>query len=570
MHYHISCANPLSHYVEITLTLRNWTREVCHLQLPAWRPGRYEIANYAKFVRRVRATGTRNRSLEIVKTHKDGWKVRTEGCSKITIYYEFYAFQMDAGGSLVDDRQWYFNFINCLLYTKERLNSACTISLDLPKGYQVATGLRPRKAGGWRAASYYQLVDCPLMASRKMQQWSYQVGGVNFHLWFMGSHKLSKSKVLKAFRAFSELQIKLFGEFPEKDYHFLYQFLEKRFYHGVEHANSTVIAMGPAAELHEQRYQDFLGVSSHELFHAWNILKIRPKKLLPYDFSQETYFQEGFVAEGFTTYYGDLCLLRSGVFDQHQYFKEINTLFKRHFENQGRLNASLMASSQDLWLDGYQMAAPARKVSIYTKGALVALILDLIIRQLTVHQQSLDQVMRQLWEDYGKKSRGYQTKDVEQICSRLTGTSFKEQFDSLVRGTDLLEPILDSALATVGCGIRKVASKLPLKRHYGIKTSNTFGELTIIQLAPGSPAKKKLSPGDIIVEINHKKATKVSKKALDKSTALKLVINRGGRTLNINLRKSKAQFYPQLKLTKLSKTTKDQRLSYKKWTGHDF
>lgn len=570
MEYHISCKNPLSHYLEISLTISTWNKPRLYLQLPAWRPGRYELANYAKHLRSIHASGLRGKSLPISKVTKDRWVVETSGSSRITITYQYFAHQGDAGGSLIDDEQWYINFINCLLYTEERLTEPSTVTLELPKSYRVGTGLTLRKERQWAAKDYYQLVDSPLMASKKLKHWSYELESVSFHLWFHGQHKLSKSKTLKHFKSFSRLQINTLGEFPEKDYHFLYQVPPKKFYHGVEHANSTVIAIGPGSQLHKERYPDFLGVSSHELFHAWNILKIRPKNLLPYDFSKECYFEEGFVAEGFTTYYGDLFLARCGVFDEKQYFKEVDTLFKRHFENEGRHVASLTDSSRDLWLDGYQITAPDRKVSIYTKGALVALILDLNIRRLSGQRSSLDDVVRDLWQNFGKKDRGYRTEDVQRICKKFTKHDFQDLFDELIRGTAPLQDYLKDALSEVGCTLHKLPSKQTLKRCFGIRATLLDSSLKISQIANGSPAGKKLSVGDLILKINGKKVQKNLKKALGKAHTTKLLINRSGRQLSIKLTRSSKQFFWQYRLQKLPNPTDDQRINYQKWTGYPF
>jgi len=376
MEYFISCPKPLSHYFSIELSITDIKSGYIDLVLPSWRPGRYQIADYAKNLRNLQAVGPRNKPLAVEKLTSNCWRVQCTGAQKIKVTYQYFAYQLDAGSSLIDDQQWYLNPINLLVYVKERLSDPCKVKLDVPKKYIIASGLPLNRYGKLEARNYHQLADAPIIASPHLKHWQFCIEEVDFHLWFMGKHKLNKAETLKHFAAFAREQIETMGSFPESDYHFLYQFPAKSIYHGVEHANSTVIALGPGLRIRQDRYTDFLGVSSHELFHAWNILKIRPQSLLPYDFSQPHYFKEGYVAEGITTYYGDLFLVRSGVFDQQQYFKELDRLFKRHFENFGRDHSSLVESSWDLWLDGYGGGAPDRKVSIYTKGALVALLLD--------------------------------------------------------------------------------------------------------------------------------------------------------------------------------------------------
>ena len=210
-----------------------------------------------------------------------------------------------------------------------------------------------------------------------------------------------------------------------------------------------MLVLGPNDE-GEGLYQDLLGVSSHELFHAWNIIRIRPVELLPYDFTQENYFTTCFVAEGVTTYYGDLMLRQSGVFSDEAYLKELQVLFKRHFENNGRAFQSLSESSWDLWLDGYDKGVPDRKVSVYHKGAIAALILDLHIRRLTDHARSLDDVMRLMWQRFGKPFIGYTLEDYREITETVAGESLDWYYDLCIFGNQPLETKLNEYLAWVG------------------------------------------------------------------------------------------------------------------------
>ena len=197
-------------------------------------------------------------------------------------------------------------------------------------------------------------------------------------------------------------------------------------------------------------YTDLLGVSSHELFHAWNIIRIRPIELLPYDFTKENYFRTCFVAEGCTTYYGDLFLKRAGVFDHETYIKELQVYMKRHFENSGAARQSLTDSSFDLWLDGYEKGIPDRKVSVYHKGALAALILDLYIRRKTDHKQSLDDVMRLLWIRFGKPFIGYSLQDYIDIVEEVAGESIEWYWQECIFGNEQLDTRLNEAMTFVG------------------------------------------------------------------------------------------------------------------------
>ncbi|WP_373400761.1 hypothetical protein [Algoriphagus halophilus] len=224
------------------------------------------------------------------------------------------------------------------------------------------------------------LVDSTLLASNNVQHWTYVSTGSLFHIWIQGTIHFDIKAFLDNFQKFTDTQIKDFGEFPESQYHFIFQLLPYKHYHGVEHQKGTVITLGPAKDLVENlKMEDLLGVSSHELYHAWNVCRIRPKELLPYDFSKETYTQAGWLLEGITTYMGDLYLLKSGVYSLEVFLKQIESTLQREVNNLGWKNQNILESSFDLWLDGYQPGIPDRKVNIYTHGSLICFCLDLLL-----------------------------------------------------------------------------------------------------------------------------------------------------------------------------------------------
>jgi predicted metalloprotease with PDZ domain len=448
MHYNISVSDPQSHLLLITYTIPEINEDYIEIQLPAWRPGRYEIQNFAKNIQFIEAISATGQKLSIHKVTKDRWRVGTEGEKEVKIRYAYYAVSQNAGTSYVDEELWYLNFINFCMYTEGRISEAYTIHLELPEGYHIACGL-PSKGNVLSAKDFYQLVDSPLLASQSLQKCAYVVRGVQFNIWMHGNLKPNWRRIERDFRRFSREQIAMMGEFPETDYHFLNLILPNAFYHGVEHHNSTMIVLGPDDE-GEGLYADLLGVSSHELFHAWNIIRIRPKEMLPYDFTKENYFRTCFVAEGCTTYYGDLFLKRAGVFNDETYIKELQVYMKRHFENSAHATQSLTDSSFDLWLDGYEKGIPNRKVSVYHKGALVALILDLFLRKKTNHAQSLDDVMRLLWVRFGKPFIGYTLEDYISTVEEVAGETLEWYWNDCIFTSEPLEFRLNEALAFVG------------------------------------------------------------------------------------------------------------------------
>jgi len=390
IHYHLSYTNPLTHFVDITITITQNRQEQLYLQLPAWRPGRYELQHFAQKLRHVTASAN-NSSIPVGKVTKDRWKVTPKGADTLQIHYSFYARQMDAGGSWLDEAMLYINPVNCLMAIEGREHEPCQLQVAIPADWQIASGLPEKEKHMLEAGSFDELADSPFIASGNLQKETFVVKDMPFHIWIQGDCRPDWEKIKHDFTAFTREQLAVFGGFPVPEYHYLNIILPYRFYHGVEHSHSTVITLGPGELLMTPSlYKELLGVSSHELFHTWNIKKIRPKELLPYNFAQENYFRTGYVAEGITTYYGDYMLARAGVFSTEAYFEELNKTLQRYHADYSRDNLSVADSSFDLWLDGYKPGVPDRKVSIYVKGALTALLLDLQLRKATDNKTSLD------------------------------------------------------------------------------------------------------------------------------------------------------------------------------------
>ncbi len=468
--------------------------------MPAWRPGRYELANFAQNIQKFDVMDGQGNAMNFDKVTKDQWEVNTSGVSEITVKYNFYAYKMDAGSTWLDEEQLYINFINCLVYDASRLNDTCEVTLAIPTNYEIACGLPNSSKNTLLADSFYHLVESPMIASAKMRHLEYQVDKYRFHIWLMGDCEMDWEKVIRDFKEFSQNQIDMMGGFPCDDYHFLFQITPYKLRHGVEHFNSTVIALGPGEEMNSaEMYESFMGISSHELFHTWNVIRIKPKEFVPYDFTKENYFKTGFVAEGFTTYYGDLFLGRSGVFGKKWFLREMSLQFQRHSDNFGRHNLSLTDSSFDLWLDGYKQGIPDRKVSIYTKGALVALMLDLEIRMTTKNKNSLDSLMRKLWDRFGDTKNGYTTDDILKMAEELSGTSFEDFFANYIHGTTPIEERFVALMKYVGCEVLVKKPKNTYESTFGFRVFTTDNVSKITKL---HPSIQTLSIDDEIVAVN--------------------------------------------------------------------
>jgi predicted metalloprotease with PDZ domain len=430
--------------IEIELHASRTTRIEDYFELPAWRPGRYQLQNFAKNILNFSVKTTAGVDLDWSKTARNTWKVFNPELQDFVIRYSYYANEFNAGGSYVSQNLKYFNPVNLTLFRKDELEQAVKVYINLDEGDLVACSmpydnkgneveLEPRNLTEW--------FDSPIIISPDLIHEEFQAENVPFHFWLYGNAGFFIPGLIDDLQKIAEYQIRLFGEFPQKSYHFFLLVPENTYYHGVEHASNTVMVLGQDGILPQTYYFDLLGLASHELFHAWNIARIRPAELLPYDYTRENYFSTCFVAEGFTTYYGDRILLESGVIDYAQYLHELETTLKRHFDEADHACQSLLESSFDLWVDGYEKGTPNKKVSVYNKGAVAAMILDILIRKNTGETKSLDDVMRQLWGQFGKDmSNGYTYKDIKTISEMVFGGSLEHYFKTVIESA---VPIFD-------------------------------------------------------------------------------------------------------------------------------
>jgi predicted metalloprotease with PDZ domain len=389
------------------------------LQLPTWRPGRYELGQFAQYIRSMEGQLVDGTWEQLQKSDLHRWDIPT-GVQRVR--WAFHADILNAGSTCVMEDLLYVNPVNCMLYHPDGMDWNYQLSLtDIPSDWMIGTAL-PKVDGHFIARDVQHLMDSPFMASPKLWHAEYTSHGIPFHLWAYGQQTPEKNRFIADHQRFTDCQIDHFGSFPTPDYHFLYLFPEREVRHGVEHEDSTVIALGPSAKcLTNEGYDELIGIASHELYHTWNVKRIRPAEWMPYDFSRACPSRLGYIAEGVTTYMGDLFLFESGCIDLEQWCRLTEKLLMRHINNPGRLNMSVADSSYDTWLDGYQMGVPGRKGSIYVEGAVLALLCDVRIMQLTGSQYSLQMAMRILWEQYGQDRIGIAAEDYWSVLNEVAG-----------------------------------------------------------------------------------------------------------------------------------------------------
>lgn len=568
MKYTISCKKPHTRFIDVELVIQNITTETILVKLPNWRPGRYELGNFAKNVQRFEVfTLDAGNVMGHQKVDKSTWQIKTSGRNTLIIKYNYYAYQLDAGGCFVADDLLYFNPVHCCMYVPEKMNEQHSIFLDIPKTWKVATGLLSYN-NEWLAENYHQLADCPIIASPTLQHQTYQSHNVTFHIWVQGNYNPPWNKWLADFKKMSDFQIKSMGEIPVKEYHWLIHILDEKVHHGVEHLNSTVLAFGSASTMENTDvYADFLSLASHELFHVWNVKTIRPVAFMPYDYEKENYSRSGYVYEGFTTYLGDMFLMRCGLYNESQFLNEISIQLTRHLNNPGRFNLSLADSSFDTWLDGYTAGIPNRKVNIYGEGCLIAMVIDLMAVNSTMGKARLETVFLALWQDYTKNNLGYKDLDVQYLCEAVAQVSMVDIFENYVFKANSYLDLITPTLALAGCEVIESKSDNLLAANFGCRVTAT-APYKITGIIPQSPADDALiSIGDEVLKAYGETLKSNIEELLLQHTneELPLVIKQNGKEKNVVLKRSHTTYYNKYDIKRMSKTTAEQNVVYKNW-----
>jgi predicted metalloprotease with PDZ domain len=437
------------------------------IHLPIWRPGRYQAQYFAKNIATIQTSKG-----SIVKSGLSTWTLDVDSLDPVVLSYKYFADQPDAGGCVSQSDLLYINFIACLIFPHRGENRPCEVKITLPGNRETACSL-PTYGSGFRAKSYRELVDSPFIAAPEVFSHRWQSHGVTFYVQGVGPKHHFSPRLLQAYARFVDYQIAYMEGFPGKKYHFLHWICPKPFYHGVEHTASTMMVMGPEDR---DSYDDFIGLASHELFHVWNVATIRPKELLPYDYTRQVIFDTGWVVEGITTYLGDWFLWASGVVTADEYVGMLLGNLKLHFERDGASKQSLVESSIDLWLDGYGQALPGKRVSIYFKGALVALALDLMIRQKFSHQRSLRDVLLAMKSEFKK---GYTRADFYALVEKVYEAPLSDFWRIWVEGNEPLAKRIGDLMAFVGLEFKESPMRLEIQNSASLaafKAANSLNQ----------------------------------------------------------------------------------------------
>ncbi len=504
--YEVSWDTPNSHYFNVDMTLSNPENGPVSVRIPSWRPGRYLIQDYARNIVRFAVRDGSGNPLDFRKTDKATWEIDASPGQEISVTYQAYSRQLDGGSSYLDETEAYLNPITLLMYIPGRELEPVVLSIAKPESWKTATALDFRTdVDGYWAEDYHELVDSPFLISPTLDVLSFEHGGTTFELAIQGEGGYDPDRLIADFRKMVEAQTNLMGVIPFDRYVFLFHFLRRPFGHAVEHKNSTSIVIGPVDFSKPGGYRRVLGISSHEFWHAWLVERIRPEAIFRPDYSKEAYSSMFWIYEGITSYYGALTLVRAGLSEVDAYEKNLGTTIGRFKDTPGSEVTSVAMSSWDVWTKS-RGAPPNSFYSFYTAGNVLGLVLDMEVRGRTRNRQSLDDVIRYLYQNYAARDRGVPENGFQKALETITNGTFQPFFDDHVYGTKPID--YDRYLYHAGYTLEEgIDSKKP-EAQLGIDFSGDQETVRISSVLPGGGAYLAgLDIDDVIIAIDEKKAT---------------------------------------------------------------
>ncbi|MDQ3179961.1 MAG: PDZ domain-containing protein, partial [Acidobacteriota bacterium] len=530
-----------------------------------WTPGSYLIREYARHVQDFTVKNAAGNDLTWQKTNKNTWQIDTKGTKEIVVKYNVYANELTVRTNELNADHAFFNNAALLMFPKDQLNVPSTVRVVPFGNWKIATGL-PKVEGqtnAFRAENFDILYDSPFEVG-DFKEISFDAQGKPHRIVFEGEGNYDMQKTAAYIKKFVEEAYKIFGDMPYKDYLFI---VNLRGGGGLEHLNSTALQVNRFGFTGE-RYKGFLTLVAHEFFHLWNVKRIRPDALGPFDYENENYTKLLWVAEGATAYYEGVLLRRADLISDKEILDGKARLIEQLQARPGRFETSLEDSSFDAWIKYYRQDENSvnNQISYYDKGELVNFLLDIEIRTASGGAKSLDDVMRFLYDEFSKKNKNYTPADYKKISETMAGKSLDDFFAKYVRGTTEI----DYNAILSGIGLKLETGEEGVKQAFlGGTLAESEGKLTVRAVPADTPAYQfGLNVNDQIVAIDGNRASQTflqshltGKKSGDK---IKLTIFRFDELRDIEVTLG-GRAKPDYKIVSVKNPTDEQKRLYREY-----
>jgi len=525
--YEISFSEPQAHYVDVVMEISGLKGEYLDLKMPVWTPGSYLIREFGKNVESFEAFNAEGVSLNAQKVNKNTWRVTIHKNGSIKVSYRVYSFEISVRTSFVDESHAFLSPTGIFMYPEGQLNSASTITIKPYKNWKkISTGLEMAgsKANTFHAPDFDVLYDSPFEIGNQ-DIFEFDAAGVKHEVVMYGGGNYDKDILKRDMAKIVVEQTKTFGVNPNKRYVFIVHNFNSGG-GGLEHLNSTVLGASRNSYNTEAGRLRFLGLVSHEYFHLWNVKRLRPIALGPFNYNEENYTTNLWIAEGFTAYYQDIYTKRAGLQSAERFVMNLANAISQVENQPGNRVDPVSQASFDAWIKQYRPNENSANstISYYSKGALIALIMDLEIIHSTAGKSGLDEVMKAMYDQYFvRKSRGYTDAEFKAMAEKIAGKSFDLMYVDYIHGVKTIDynKYLNYA------GLTLIDDAVSAKDAYlGAVTSLKDAKIIIRNVSRQSPAwVGGLNVNDEILAMNDHRINNVSDPRL--SEVDKFIANKG-------------------------------------------
>ncbi|TPE46021.1 M61 family metallopeptidase [Pontibacter mangrovi] len=561
LRYTLSMPEPHTHYFEVEAELSGAKKKYVDFTMPVWAPGSYLVREFAKNVEGFEATDGNGKALRSEKIDKNTWRVYSNRASVVRASYDVYAYEMSVRTSFLDASHGYVNGTSMFMYPEGYEKQQGTLEVKPYKGWdKVSTGLKSTGTFTYTFPNYDILADSPLeIGTHKVYEFT--AAGVPHEVAMYGEGNFDPEQLMADMKKIVEEAINVIGELPVDRYVFIVHNLE-RGGGGLEHLNSTTLQTSRWNYGSENGYKGFLGLVAHEYFHLWNVKRLRPVALGPFNYNEENYTRMLWVSEGITSYYDDLIVRRAGFYTPERYLDIVAGSINSVENTPGNKIQPVAEASFDAWIKYYRRTENSNnaEVSYYTKGGVLGHLLNMEIMEATKGEKSLDDVLRYMYERYYKKmGRGYTDDEFKAAVEKVAGKNMDAFFRNYVNGT--ASPDYNEYFDAAGLQLVNT-NEGSEEVNWGASTYSSGNNVIVRSVSRGSSAwDGGINVNDEIIAVNgYRAGDNVAERieSMKVGDTVEVLVARDGKlvTLNVKLQKDESVRYQLIPVEDPSATQK--------------
>nr|WP_199158308.1 PDZ domain-containing protein [Pedobacter sp. ASV2] len=581
--FEVSFKEPQAHYAEVQMNISGLAKDYVDVKMPVWTPGSYLVREFEKSVENFKATAS-GKALRVEKIRKNAWRIYSAKASDIKINYRVYAFEISVRTPFIDESHAFLSPTGIFMHPDGMIKSPSTVKIiPFNTWSKVSTGLTPVAGQNftYHATDFDILYDSPIEVGNQ-DVFEFNASGVRHEVAMYGGGNYDKEKLKVDMAKIVDQETAVYGENPNKHYVFIVHNFQ-RGGGGLEHLNSTTLGASRDAYNTEKGYNGFLALVAHEYHHLWNVKRLRPIALGPFDYDNENYTTNLWVAEGFTSYYENKYMHRAGFVDANGFVNDLAAGVATVLNTPGAKVQSAASSSYDAWIIGYRPNENSKNnaISYYNKGEVIGVLMDLEIINATKGAKSLDDVMKAMYLQCKTLKRGYTDAEFKAMVEKISGISFTNFWAKYVNGVDDAEYVKYFGYAGVDVSTENATPDKPVT---GASCSLTSNGLVVTSTTRNSAAwVDGLNVNDEIIAVDGISISEalstiklrspmvaldvlpvVSKKNI--GDVLKVKVKRDGLEKEFSLT-LKANPSVRLKATINENATPAQKAVFAKWTG---